>query len=126
MELYIGGAWQGKSACAQKRHPQIEWIRGSACTWEELCRAEGILGLQEYIARALDEGTLPKNFAEKLFQANPELVIVCREVGSGVVPLSHKERIFRETTGRICTQLAARCSLVVRVTCGLEMILKMI
>ena len=124
MELYIGGAWQGKRACAERRHPQIQWIRGDTCTWETLCRAQGVLGFQDFIARALDEGTLPDDLAGQLYRENPDLVIVCREVGSGVVPLSHRERIFRETTGRTCTQLAALCSLVIRVTCGLETVLK--
>ena len=124
MELFIGGAWQGKSACARSRHPQITWVSGDSCTWEMLCRAQGVLGFQDYIARALEEGTLPEDAAARLYQANPDLIIVCREVGSGVVPLARGERIYRETVGRTCTQLASFCSLVIRVTCGIETVLK--
>lgn len=51
-------------------------------------------------------------------------VVVCCEVGCGVVPLSAGERAWREAVGRACTRLAAEAGTVVRVVCGLPQVLK--
>ena len=46
-------------------------------------------------------------------------VIICNEVGSGLVPIHREERHRRERTGRVCIALAKRASTVVRVVCGI-------
>ena len=51
-------------------------------------------------------------------------VVVCDEVGSGVIPLERSEREAREATGRLCIQLAQRASRVVRLVCGLATVIK--
>lgn len=51
-------------------------------------------------------------------------VVVCSEVGSGVVPLNAGERRAREATGRLCIRLAARASRVVRMVCGIPVVIK--
>ena len=63
--------------------------------------------------------------AEALLEAlcQKELVL-CREVGSGVVPLSAEERRWRESVGRLCVLLATRAEAVVRIVAGLPMALK--
>lgn len=50
--------------------------------------------------------------------------IICCEVGSGVVPADRAGRVARERTGRLVNQLAAEAALVVRMVCGLPLILK--
>ena len=52
-----------------------------------------------------------------------ELVLCC-EVGSGVVPLDPKERVWRETVGRLTCALAKEAASVVRVTAGIPVALK--
>lgn len=51
-------------------------------------------------------------------------VVICNEVGCGVVPMDRRERERREAVGRLCCTLAARAQEVYRVSCGLAMRLK--
>lgn len=51
-------------------------------------------------------------------------VLICNEVGCGVVPIDAKERLWREEVGRLCIALARRATHVVRIQCGLPIALK--
>jgi len=51
-------------------------------------------------------------------------LVLCREVGSGVIPMNEEDRAWREATGRLCCALAARASAVVRVVAGIPVALK--
>ena len=50
-------------------------------------------------------------------------VVICREVGSGVVPIDAGERAWRERVGRTCGKLAASATKVVRMVCGIPVTL---
>ena len=50
-------------------------------------------------------------------------VVVCREVGSGVVPIDKNERTWRELVGRTCCELAHHADKVVRMVCGIPVTL---
>lgn len=124
MEMIIGGAFQGKSAYAAEQHPGLVWTDGREAKEEELFRAQGILNFQAYVRRAVESGRDVSELAEKLIQENPEAVIVCQEVGYGVVPMERTDRIYREAVGRICTRLAAYSKKVTRVICGIGTVIK--
>lgn len=51
-------------------------------------------------------------------------VVICNEVGSGVIPADRDIRKSREAAGRLCILLAQRASSVVRMVCGLPTNLK--
>ena len=51
-------------------------------------------------------------------------VVICNEVGCGVVPLDAADRAWRDAVGRLCARLAARANRVVRVCCGLPIVIK--
>ncbi len=51
-------------------------------------------------------------------------VVVCDEVGSGVIPLEKARRLGREATGRLCCQLAKEAAKVVRLVAGIPMVIK--
>ena len=51
-------------------------------------------------------------------------LILCREVGSGVIPMDPKEREWREAVGRLCCALAKEATAVVRVVAGIPVALK--
>lgn len=81
----------------------------------------------------LDERPVVADLQELLRQYDPEQllpilrqkqVVICNEVGSGVVPLAEQERAWREAVGRLCCRLAAEADTVVRLVCGLPMVLK--
>ena len=68
--------------------------------------------------------TAPEAELEELLQKNPEICIVTNELGYGVVPIEPFDRKWREKTGRICTELAAKADSVTRVVCGIGILLK--
>lgn len=51
-------------------------------------------------------------------------VVVCDEVGGGIIPADYHERMSREQTGRLCVLLAQRAARVVRLVCGIPIVLK--
>ena len=61
---------------------------------------------------------------ERLWEENPRLCIVTNELGYGVVPVDAFDRLWREKTGRICTELAGKAEEVHRVVCGIGMVIK--
>ena len=131
MKLVIGGVFQGKTSYAKDTyHIQEGWIDGHSCGMEEIFSCRGIHHFHEYAKRMLRDGSLldlehqAEGFAEKLFQRNPDIVIVSNELGCGVVPVDKEDRIWRELVGRLCTSLAERSDEVVRVMCGIGMKLK--
>ena len=124
MEMMIGGAFQGKSALAEKRYPQVNWINGADADWEMLSCAEGVLGFHEYIRKEMKAGNDISSLAEDLIRVNPDLILVSDEVGYGVVPIDAFDRAYREVVGRICTKLAAYSHRVTRVACGIGTVIK--
>lgn len=124
MEMIIGGAFQGKASLAKKKYPQIQWVCGETASGKELLEAEGVLGFHEFIRKELKEGRDLSSLAHTLIQENPDLILVSDEVGYGVVPVDAFDRAYRETVGRVCTELAAFCSQVTRVVCGIGMVIK--
>ena len=51
-------------------------------------------------------------------------VVICDEVGSGIIPVEKDMRKARETVGRTAIELAKRADRVVRVICGIPQIIK--
>ena len=51
-------------------------------------------------------------------------LVLCCEVGSGVVPMEKRDRACREATGRLCCALAKEATAVVRVVAGIPIALK--
>lgn len=51
-------------------------------------------------------------------------VVIATEVGGGVVPVDPAQRAAREAAGRLSCLLAQRAQRVVRVLCGLPLVLK--
>jgi len=51
-------------------------------------------------------------------------VVVCDEVGCGVVPLDEQVRKWRDEVGRAQTSLATEASTVIRMVCGIPQLIK--
>lgn len=51
-------------------------------------------------------------------------VVICNEVGSGIIPADRAGRAGREATGRLCVLLAQRADCVVRMVSGIPMAIK--
>ena len=112
MILIIGGAGQGKLAYVlEKTGYTVDQV---ARTPEEARARPVFAGLENW--PELDEAGL--------LSANPEVILICDEVGCGVVPVDPAQRARREAVGRLCCRLAARAERVERIFCGLPMVLK--
>ena len=112
MRLIIGGAGQGKLAYALEK---------TGYTEKDVARSP-----EEALQKPLFDGVecWPDLDEEALLAANPDLILICDEVGCGVVPARPEEREWREKVGRLCCRLAARAERVERIFCGLPMVLK--
>lgn len=127
MELYIGGMGQNKlqAVLAEKKDCGIR--AGDVFHGEELpdgrifsCR---IVNHFHEIIRKLPEADISL-FLEELYEKNPDVIIICDEVGSGIVPTDSEERRYREQVGKSCQQIAARSTRVVRIICGCMQVIK--
>lgn len=51
-------------------------------------------------------------------------IVVCDEVGSGIIPLERENRESREAAGRLCIELAKSAIKVVRLVAGIHSVIK--
>lgn len=65
--------------------------------------------------------TQPNTALEQLLHKE---VVICDEIGCGLVPMEKDERQRRERVGRLCTALAKEATQVIRVVCGIGQTIK--
>ncbi len=125
MHFIIGGAYQGKLAYARQLYPQIQWADGENDSFEVIQNTEGIYHFESYINRALKNETWDvEEIVASILDRKENRVIVCNEIGYGLVPIDAFERYYREQVGRVCTELSRYADKVTRVVCGIGMELK--
>ena len=66
----------------------------------------------------------PESADSLLERLESKEIVICNEVGSGIIPADGKERLGREATGRLCVLLAQRADCVVRLVCGIPTVIK--
>jgi adenosylcobinamide kinase/adenosylcobinamide-phosphate guanylyltransferase len=112
--LVIGGLASGKRAYVTKEFGFSDAEMADAA----LDGRPVLYNLQELVSASLDtvDTLLPALLGKK--------VVICNEVGSGVVPVDKTERAAREATGRLCVELADNAEKVVRLCCGLPTVIK--
>ncbi|HIY22305.1 MAG TPA: bifunctional adenosylcobinamide kinase/adenosylcobinamide-phosphate guanylyltransferase [Candidatus Flavonifractor merdigallinarum] len=121
MMLFIGGRAQGKAAYAAAHTgctPQ------PCATPEEALNSPAIDQFHLLCRAILEGGGDLSAFVETLVAQNPDTVVVCDEIGLGIVPLDPFERRWREETSRALCRLAEVSQRVERVCCGLGVRLK--
>jgi len=122
MKLVVGGAGNGK----------LEYVLavtgykdGDVARDFEAAGAKPVFyGLQGAVKAALERGEDPNLLMDGALAANPDVIVICDEVGSGVVPAEPAGRRYREAVGRLCCRLAAKAGRVERVICGIPTVLK--
>lgn len=111
MILIIGGVAQGKRQYVANEYKGYEVIES----------------YHEKIRMQLEQGEDPLASAKSLLADVKDvdhLVIICNEVGYGLVPIDAMERKYRETVGRVNCYLATEATEVVRVVAGMPMKIK--
>lgn len=126
MILIIGGFAQGKLHYVKQRYVHCEDGRevtvldGTLVLHAETGAGQMIVNhLHRYIREQLRQGTDPEAMIENFGKEHPDCILICDEIGNGIVPMEAEERTYRERTGRILEQLAAQADEVVRVVCGI-------
>jgi adenosylcobinamide kinase/adenosylcobinamide-phosphate guanylyltransferase len=110
MIFITGGAYQGKYSYA--RH----------CFGED-CQI--INAYQNTVRTQLEEGKNPIEEAKKLLEGDTEkLIIICDEVGAGIIPMDEFECSYRENVGRTACFFAQNAERVLRIVCGIAVEIK--
>lgn len=135
MELVIGGSFQGKLEYAKRKlqkdgvfADETEIADGETVKLEVLgtvkCRILNHLHL--LIKQCVENGQMEKipELLERFLADNPHCVIICDEVGYGVVPMIQSERLYREAVGRALCFLTVRAECVERIVGGMAMRIK--
>lgn len=122
MRLVIGGAHQGKLQWILQQTGYVE--SDVAYTLAEARKKPMLNALHQEVARLLRDGASPMEEIEALLRDNPDIILLCDEIGCGVVPIDASARAWREETGRVCCMLARRAARVDRIFCGLSMCIK--
>lgn len=112
MLLVIGGAASGK-----RTYVRSLGYDASRMSDDPLDDAPVLCGLHE----ALRQGPLSEATQAALLRKD---VVICTEMGMGVVPLRASERAWRERVGRACCELAVQADGVVRMVCGIPVRVK--
>lgn len=110
MIFVIGPLFSGKKAFAKEYLQCSEEEFHTCACWD----------IQDTLQGDMMESDL-KEYAD--FLAGKK-VVIATEIGGGIVPIDKDERNKRELAGRLNCLLAERAEVVVRVFCGIPMVLK--
>lgn len=147
MELYIGGFAQGKLEYVQNKKAEEgisiaividcaqsdyqEMLQNIDCkTKNNIDDVNGIilinhlhLWVKDLLHEGMEEAAVQSTILS-LVQRHPDTIVICDELGNGIVPLEKMDRIWREQTGRLTVELAKQAERVERILCGLGQRLK--
>jgi adenosyl cobinamide kinase/adenosyl cobinamide phosphate guanylyltransferase len=120
MELIIGGRAQGKLGYAAdlfnlKKEDISDGILGGT---------RAVYNLQNAVRTIAESGGDAYGSVMDYIGEHPDSIIICDEVGCGLVPVDVFEREYRDTVGKICCMLAKHAARVHRVICGIGVIIK--
>lgn len=126
MILIIGGFAQGKLHYVKQNYVhhedgrEVPVLDGTLELPAEAGAGQVVVNhLHSYIREQLRQGTDPEKAIVNFREEHPDSILICDEIGNGIVPMEAEERIYRERTGRILEQLAAQANEVVRIVCGI-------
>lgn len=126
MILITGGAFQGKTEYAlnlTKINADLV-VDGAKCKLEDIFTIPMLVNFHLYIERMLKEDKEICNLVDELLVRNPDIIILVDELGCGVVPIEPFDRLYRETVGRLCCQIAREAQEVHRIICGVGIMIK--
>ncbi|MBS7007389.1 bifunctional adenosylcobinamide kinase/adenosylcobinamide-phosphate guanylyltransferase [Anaerostipes sp.] len=126
MILIIGGAFQGKKRYAEEILGILpeQMADGAVCGEGEIDTCRCMFHFQDWVRRRMPETEDWEREAERIVQANPDVVLIADELGCGIVPADAADRKFREMEGRLLTCLAKESREVHRVVCGIGTVIK--
>ena len=133
MEVYFGGAFQGKLEYVLEKKGCLKVADGAGCSLKDIKEAQVLNHLHLYIKRLIHkegaaynttvddtitadttaDDTITADTTAKtmsaaeiindIYEANPDIILICDEVGGGIVPLK-KEDTGKLLEGRYAVQ----------------------
>lgn len=114
MILVVGGIASGKRTYARSLGYADKEVSG---TLDDACPV--LADAQELVREAANNGQDADFDALATDVAARKQVVLCLEIGSGIVPMDRGERAWREYAGSLQKALAKRATAVVRMVCGI-------
>ncbi len=126
MIMITGGAFQGKTEYVKKQmgFTEMNIVDGKSCDPEEVMTAKCVKNYHLLVRRLLADGIDPVEYTKRLCSENSDASVIIDEIGCGIIPLEKSERIWREMTGRAGCVIAEYASAVIRISCGIPVVLK--
>ena len=122
MELYVGGAGQGKTAYVRQKYAVLEENIWDGRKEREMPSAGKyiVAHLEAWFREQMKlEDGKPEEIIREWMKLYPNLIFICDEVGNGIVPLDPFEREYRDRLGRLLCEIAGQSVHVERVICGI-------
>ena len=105
MVFVVGGAYQGKASYVKDNYGE-----------EYRVISDYHLRVRKQLREGIDPIAEWENFSKSL---EDNVVIISRDLGSGLVPMESFERQYREQLGRVNCLIAKCADEVIRVVCGI-------
>ena len=122
MKLIIGGFAQGKlDYVLTKYHLQENMVWNGVLPDNTALRDKQIIvnHFHQWVKQCILDGGCPEEEILSFLDDYENCIIICAEIGNGIVPTDKFEREYRERVGRILIELAKRAEEVERVLCGI-------
>ncbi len=127
MKLVIGGYAQGKLRYVLQENGEAGCTVYDASLPDDTQQKEAVESgralvidhLHRWIREMLSAGKEPEQILFSFLHENRDCIVICDEIGNGIVPIDPLEREYRERTGRILIEIAKQADEVVRVICGI-------
>lgn len=131
MELYIGGAFQGKLDYVKSLHNGRKIEIYGKDDFEKLLSLENQdaiwndfhLTIQNLLQKSGNQEKITSQVLS-IIEKNPEIKIISCEIGSGIVPIEKSDRIWRDFCGHLLVKIAQKAGKVERIICGLPQRIK--
>ena len=118
-KLIVGGSRSGKKErLSELGFLDSEISDGAACSLDKAFSLPALYGLHMLVRRLMKSEADPVQVVRKGLQEGAVRVVVCDEIGCGVIPMDRFERDWREQVGRILCEIAKSTPSVERVFCG--------
>ncbi|MDR5587983.1 MULTISPECIES: bifunctional adenosylcobinamide kinase/adenosylcobinamide-phosphate guanylyltransferase [Clostridium] len=124
MILIYGGAYNGKNEFVKKKY-NLENKDLFYCNNSNLDFSyKVIMGLHMFIKDCVLKKIDTLEIIKENLDILQDKIIVCDEIGSGIVPLNREDRLWREECGKVLQFLSQNSNKVCRIFFGLEEVLK--
>jgi len=126
VKIIVGGCCQGKLeyALKQENAGKDQVFDGAKDEISRIGDYRILNHVHLLIRRLLLEQKDAGKFLSKYVETHPDAMLICDEVGSGIVPLEQEERFWREQVGRIMCMLVKNAGEVERICCGIPQRIK--